>query len=206
MSELEGNGSGQISQEENAQRGSSQELRGAVKWFDTRSGFGFITTEEAEGDILLHVNVLRAVGRSSLAEGTELVVRVVETPRGLQAVEILDLFLPEESAEGDVLSPKDYPTLPLEPARVKWFDRRKGFGFVNIFGAPDDIFVHMETLRRCGLADLVAGEAVAVKVEQGPRGRHAVGVWPWELAEDNGGNGDACNNGTNSENGVRRAS
>ena len=43
---------------------------------------------------------------------------------------------------------------PLEPARVKWFDRVKGFGFVNIYGRPEDVFLHMETLRQYGYGEV----------------------------------------------------
>ena len=41
----------------------------------------------------------------------------------------------------------------LEAARVKWFDKAKGFGFANIWGSSEDVFVHVEILRSSGLAD-----------------------------------------------------
>ena len=52
--------------------------------------------------------------------------------------------------------------LLLEAARVKWFDKAKGFGFANIWGSLEDVFVHVEILRSSGLADLQAGGAVAI--------------------------------------------
>ncbi len=66
--------------------------------------------------------------------------------------------------------------------RVKWFDKAKGFGFANVFGSDEDIFVHVEVLRRSGLADLQPGEALALRVIEGKRGRMASQVISWDAA------------------------
>ena len=66
-------------------------VRGHVKWFDTTKGYGFVVSEDGEGDILLHGNVLRVFGFTSVAEGAEIVLRVQVTDRGRQAVEVLDI-------------------------------------------------------------------------------------------------------------------
>lgn len=162
-------------------------VKGRVKWFDAAKGFGFIIGDAAEGDILLHANVLRNFGQGSVSDDAEITVRVQKTARGQQAAEVLEIKPPADSvrvpiedlgeADAEVLA-----ALPLEPARIKWFDKSKGFGFANVFARPDDVFIHIEVLRRSGFADLGPGEAVCLKVMDGKRGRMAAEVASWEAA------------------------
>lgn len=164
-----------------------QILRGRVKWFDPAKGFGFIVSEEAGRDILLHANVLRNFGQGSVADGAGITVRVQATPRGVQAVEVLQIDPPEPAAAaaGETpghMAPEDLAVLAMEPARVKWFDKGKGFGFANVFGRVEDVFIHVEVLRFSGFADLDSGEAVLLRVIEGRRGRMAVQVLSWESA------------------------
>ena len=63
---------------------------------------------------------------------------------------------------------------------MKWFDKGKGFGFANVFGNPQDVFIHVEVLRRSGLSDLQAGEAICLSAQDGKRGRMAVLVKTWD--------------------------
>jgi CspA family cold shock protein len=164
---------------------------GHVKWFDPTKGFGFIVANEGGPDILLHANVLRNFGQSSVADSAGIQVSVQNTDRGSQAVEVLRIDPPEvnsenleeDDARNGVSEPVDM-SLPLEPARVKWFDKGKGFGFANVFARDEDVFLHVEVLRRSGLADLQPGEAVALRVIDGKRGRMAVQVASWEAAVD----------------------
>ena len=165
----------------------TQTLHGRVKWFDPGKGFGFIVGDEGGSDILLHANVLRNYGQNSVADGAGISVRVQMTQRGVQAVEVLDIEPPVGGSfplmdENAPSSPEDIAALPLEPARVKWFDKGKGFGFANVFGRPEDVFVHIEVLRHSGFADLQAGEAVGLRIVDGKRGRMAVQVVSWDSA------------------------
>lgn len=164
-----------------------QTVHGRVKWFDPSKGFGFIVSDDTEADILLHANVLRNYGQGSVADGAGIMVRVQQTQRGVQAVEVVRIEPPEGvvfplADEAGQMLGADILALEMEPARVKWFDKGKGFGFANVFGRAEDVFIHAEVLRVSGFADLGAGEAVALRIIDGRRGRMAVQVVSWEAA------------------------
>ncbi|WP_051142374.1 cold shock domain-containing protein [Paracoccus zeaxanthinifaciens] len=160
---------------------------GLVKWFDPAKGYGFILNSEGGADILLHANVLRNFGRSSVADQSRVTVKVQDTQRGVQAAEVLSIEPPESDgqppiADLDAEVIEHLDALPLRPARVKWFDKAKGFGFANIFGHPEDVFIHIEVLRHSGFSDLVIGEAICLRVVEGPRGLMAAQIAAWDLA------------------------
>jgi CspA family cold shock protein len=162
-------------------------VSGKVKWFDPVKGFGFVLADEGGPDILLHANVLRNFGQSSVADGARIDIEVQRTQRGVQATQVLAIE-PPEAPEGAPLADFEHidaETLratPMEAARVKWFDKAKGFGFANVFGKSEDVFIHIEVLRRSGLSDLQPGEALAIRVVDGRRGRMAMEVHAWEAA------------------------
>ena len=159
-------------------------VNGTVKWFDPVKGFGFVVSDEGGVDILLHVNVLRNFGQSSVADGSRITLVVQKTDRGAQASEILSISPPEgiQTSLPDIanLDKELIAGTPLLAARIKWFDKAKGFGFANVFGCPKDVFVHMDVLRQSGLSDLAPGEAIAMRVIDGKRGRMAAEVLAWE--------------------------
>jgi CspA family cold shock protein len=64
------------------------DLTGKVKWFDGARGFGFVASDDFGKDVFVHSSILGAAGVSSLAEGQPVSMRVVETPKGREAIVI----------------------------------------------------------------------------------------------------------------------
>lgn len=66
------------------------------------------------------------------------------------------------------------PAFVMEVSTVKWFDARKGYGFITDPSAGPDIFVHYSSIEtNDSFKSLKPGERVTFEIFDGPRGKHA---------------------------------
>jgi CspA family cold shock protein len=67
---------------------SAVSIGGKVKWFDDAKGFGFVASDDGGKDVFIHISILGSAGITHLAEGQTVNMRVVDTPKGREAVAI----------------------------------------------------------------------------------------------------------------------
>ncbi|MGQ0446667.1 MAG: cold-shock protein [Beijerinckiaceae bacterium] len=162
------------------------EVSGRVKWFDVAKGYGFIVPDNGGADVLLHVTTLRKDGFSAACEGTRVLCEAVRRVKGFQVLKIISMDEPGAVRRSEWRPPHGCagvtPVGGFQIAVVKWFNRPRGFGFLTQGEGTHDIFVHMEVLRRYGLAELHPGESLLVRFGNGPKGLMAAEVRPLDAA------------------------
>jgi CspA family cold shock protein len=152
---------------------------GRVKWFSQQKGFGFIFVDGFESEFLLHLNVLLAGNYDGVLDNSSVEFVPEFTLRGNRVAEIIRLSRPNVLGNSDNVFFERAVASQKLPARVKWFDASKGYGFVNKFGCEKDVFVGAEALTRSGLNSLKSGDAVCIQVKEHDGQDHVYKVYSW---------------------------
>ncbi len=67
-------------------------MRGKVKWFNNEKGYGFIEYNDLE-DIFVHYSAIKKDGYKTLKEGDIVYFKLIETGKGLQAIDVTEAEL-----------------------------------------------------------------------------------------------------------------
>ena len=153
------------------------EMAGHIKWFDVSKGYGFIVPDGGPP-----APPRPRPGTRAAREGARVVCEVLQRPKGLQVFRVLSLDLSTAVHPSQTPPARTHvqvvPSGGFEIAICKWFNRVRGFGFLSRGEGTEDIFVHMETLRRYGIAELKPGDSFLVRFGDGPKGLMAAEVRP----------------------------
>jgi cold shock protein len=155
------------------------QIDGLVKWFDVGRGYGFVIPSNGMPDILLHLSCLKRDGFEAPLEGARVTCEVVARQKGYQCLRVLSVDLStaihpverKSRTHSNVTASTGWVK-----AKVKWFNRARGFGFVCEGEGKPDVFVHMETLRKTGIVELQPEQWVYVKFGEGPKGNMAAEI------------------------------
>lgn len=154
-----------------------EQVDATVKWFNQEKGFGFIVLDDGSGEAFLPGSAVTDFGLSSVEPGTPLKAVIRPGPKGPKVAAIAEMGDPPPS------TPRPRP--PRQPdtestqqksGTVKWFDQKKGFGFIAPDDGGKDVFVHVTVLQKHGITVLPEGQRVEMDVRPSKKGFEAVHV------------------------------
>ena len=159
---------------------------GRVKFFNHAKGFGFIGPDDGSSDVFVHISGVERSGLDGLNEGDQVAYEIEQDRRSgkLAAVDLQWIGAGSPSpgnGRGRSERRNDRPQRGGPPPGgdrisggpgagvVKWFNPKKGFGFIQPNDGGSEVFVHISAVERAGLWGLDEGQSVSYEVERDPR-------------------------------------
>jgi CspA family cold shock protein len=155
------------------------QITGFIKWFDVARGYGFIIPDSGIRDVLIHLSCLKRDGFEAPLEGTRIVCEAVQRQKGYQCLRVLEIDASTAIHPVERVA-RTHVTVEAnsewKKATVKWFNRTRGFGFATEGEGFPDVFIHMETLRKTAIAELLPDQTIYIRFGDGPKGKMAAEV------------------------------
>jgi CspA family cold shock protein len=142
----------------------AERQKGTVKWFSERLGYGFIEVEGEE--VFIHRTTLSQFGACRLLAEDIVTVTTTSSSRG----KIVDTLFGIERLPVDKSLIASEPAEDEHIAYVKFFNEMRGYGFIEVEGYDQDIFVHSRIIEQNGLSTIYTKQKLLVTVVPGEKG------------------------------------
>jgi len=164
-------------EEKDPKRVHGQKMKGKCKWFDISKGFGFLVVEDGGPDVFVHQTEIQATRARALHEGQEVDFIYATDSNKVRAKEVTGLNGAKIQTHASFLDPTFAKRLKADPTIktgvAKWFDQKKGYGFLVPSEGGDDLFVHQSEIKSVGFRALTEGQDLEykIKIETTPDGK-----------------------------------
>jgi CspA family cold shock protein len=148
-------------------------MTGTVKWFDPTRGFGFIVADgERKIEVFVHQSAIQGSKFNALGEGEPVEFTIMKDEGG-KKIKAKDVHPPGGGSfkqHASLVTPAHAKRLQRDPeiqlGTCKWFDTKKGFGFILPLDGGDDLFVHQSEIKSSGFfRGLSEGQEVEFKIK-----------------------------------------
>jgi len=156
-----------------------ERIETSVKWYNPAKGYGFLIRDTDPTDIMIHFSVLDAVGCPYITEGDRVICDIGPGKHGLQVVRVREVRFcsPEPRSLADFFDSKatsfDPASLEELEGTVKWYNSKKGYGFIYPDDGRAEVFLHASVVHAAGCKSLMPGVRVLIKVFSSERGQEA---------------------------------
>lgn len=126
-------------------------MKGIVRWFSMTKRYGFIVPADGSKDVFVHINDVKDAGLKKLNEGDRVEYETGEGKGGGKCAKHIRM----------VAASSNESSFGQHEGTVRWFDAKKGYGFITTDVGGTDIFVHLTIVQQAGLETLVEGERLS---------------------------------------------